>query len=103
MIDYWQFIEALKRKPQAFKSLVFRDELFPREAYRRAWEQLESTLPQRQACQSAQSSGPIRKTPPKNRDPVPGRIIFSIWLYVNKVLLVRRLAPFVLLAQVVKQ
>ena len=41
MIDYRHFIDALKRKPQAFKGLVFRDALFPREAYRRTWEQLE--------------------------------------------------------------
>jgi hypothetical protein len=52
MIDYRHFIEALKRKPQAFKGLVFRDALFPREEYRRTWEQLESKLPQRQACQT---------------------------------------------------
>jgi hypothetical protein len=52
MIDYRHFVDALKRKPQAFKGLVFRDELFPREAYRRMWEQLECRLPQRQACQT---------------------------------------------------
>jgi len=51
MIDYRHFIEALKRKPQAFKGLAFRDSLFPREAYRRTWEQLDQRLPQRQACQ----------------------------------------------------
>jgi hypothetical protein len=52
VIDYRHFIDALKRKPQAFKGLVFRDDLFPREAYRRTWEQLELKLTQRQACQS---------------------------------------------------
>ena len=52
MIDYRHFIDALKRKPQAFKGLVFRDALFPREAYRRTWEQLECKLTRRQACQS---------------------------------------------------
>jgi hypothetical protein len=52
MIDYRHFIDALKRKPQAFKGLVFRDALFPREAYRRTWEQLERQLTQRQACQT---------------------------------------------------
>ena len=52
MIDYRHFIDALKRKPQAFKGLVFRDALFPREAYRRMWEQLEAKLTQRQACQT---------------------------------------------------
>ena len=50
MIDYRHFIEALKRKPQAFKGLAFRDSLFPREAYRRTWEQLDARLPARQAC-----------------------------------------------------
>ena len=52
VIDYRHFIDALKRKPQAFKGLVFRDALFPREAYRRTWEQLDQRLTQRQACQS---------------------------------------------------
>ena len=52
MLDYRHFIDALKRKPQAFKGLAFRDALFPREAYRRTWEQLDLKLPQRQACQT---------------------------------------------------
>ena len=52
MLDYRHFIDGLKRKPQAFKGLVFRDALFPREAYRRTWEQLELKLTQRQACQT---------------------------------------------------
>jgi hypothetical protein len=52
VIDYRHFIDELKRKPQAFKGLVFRDALFPREAYRQTWEQLESKLTQRQACQT---------------------------------------------------
>jgi hypothetical protein len=52
VIDYRHFIDELKRKPQAFKGLVFRDALFPREAYRRTWEQLELKLTQRQACQT---------------------------------------------------
>ena len=52
VIDYRHFIEELKRKPQAFKGLAFRDSLFPREAYRRTWEQLDLHLTQRQACQT---------------------------------------------------
>ena len=51
-LDYRHFIEGLKRKPQAFKGLAFRDELFPREAYRRTWEQLEVRLAQREACKT---------------------------------------------------
>ena len=52
MLDYRHFIDALKRKPQAFKGLAFRDALFPREAYWRTWEQLDLKLTQRQACQT---------------------------------------------------
>jgi hypothetical protein len=52
VIDYRHFVDALKRKPQAFKGLLFRDALFPREAYRRMWEQLDLRLSRRQACQT---------------------------------------------------
>lgn len=51
ILDYRHFIGALKRKPQAFKGLAFRDALFPRQAYRQTWEQLTEQLPPRQACQ----------------------------------------------------
>lgn len=52
VIDYRHFIEELKRKPQAFKGLLFRDALFPRQAYRLTWEQLDLQLTRRQACQT---------------------------------------------------
>jgi hypothetical protein len=52
VIDYRHFIDALKRKPQAFKGLVFRDALFPRDAYRRTWEELDRKLSQRSACRT---------------------------------------------------
>ena len=52
IIDYRHFIDALKRKPQAFKGLAVRDTLFPREAYRRTWEELERKLSQRSACRT---------------------------------------------------
>jgi len=51
-LDYRHFVDELKRKPQAFAGLAFRDALFPRPAYRRAWEALSQKLPQRQACKS---------------------------------------------------
>jgi len=51
-LDYRHFIEGLKSKPQAFKGLAVRDELFPREAYRRRWEQLEIRLTRRDACKT---------------------------------------------------
>jgi hypothetical protein len=51
-LDYRHFIDALKRKPQALRGLAFRDRLFPREAYRRTWEQLEARLTPREACRT---------------------------------------------------
>lgn len=51
-IDYRHLIGGLKRKPQAFKGLAFRDDLFPREAYRRTWEQLDARLSRRDACKT---------------------------------------------------
>jgi hypothetical protein len=38
----------VSRRPS--KGLAFRDDLFPREGYRRTWEQLEARLAQREAC-----------------------------------------------------
>jgi hypothetical protein len=38
--DYHHVIHALRRKPMALLNLVYRDQLFPREAYRRTWEAL---------------------------------------------------------------
>lgn len=51
-IDYRHVIKTLRRKPQAFRNYVFRDELFPHQAYRRAWHALEAALPPRQACKT---------------------------------------------------
>jgi hypothetical protein len=50
VIDYRHLIGGLKRKPGALKRFAMRDELFPRPAYRRAWEALDAALPSRQAC-----------------------------------------------------
>jgi hypothetical protein len=52
VVDYRHVIHALRRKPHAFQNLVYRDQLFPRPAYRRCWERLGSTLPARRACRT---------------------------------------------------
>jgi hypothetical protein len=49
-VDYRHLIASLVRKPQAFRHSVFREHLFPREAYRRAWEALDTHLEPRKAC-----------------------------------------------------
>jgi hypothetical protein len=49
-IDYRHVIGTLKKKPQALRHLVYRDELFPRSAYARTWQALDAGLPPRQAC-----------------------------------------------------
>ena len=40
VVDYRHVIHALRRKPMALLNLVYRDQLFPREAYRRNWDAL---------------------------------------------------------------
>ena len=50
IVNYRHVIHALRRKPMALMNLVYRDQLFPREAYRRTFERLAEQLPQRQAC-----------------------------------------------------
>lgn len=50
VVDYRHVIHALRRKPMALLNLVYRDQLFPREAYRRTFEALLSDLGERAAC-----------------------------------------------------
>jgi hypothetical protein len=50
VVDYRHVIHALRRKPMALLGLVYRDQLFPREAYRLTFERLMARLPERQAC-----------------------------------------------------
>lgn len=50
VIDYRHIIHALRRKPQALLNLVYRDQLFPRTAYRRTWDRLIETGPPGSAC-----------------------------------------------------
>ena len=52
VIDYRHLIEGLRRKPQAFRGLAFRDALFPGEVYRRTREALDTRLPARRACRT---------------------------------------------------
>lgn len=37
VIDYRHLLPALRRKPGAFARWVLRDEMFPRDEYRRTW------------------------------------------------------------------
>jgi DNA replication protein DnaC len=52
VIDYHHVIGALRRKPMALMGLVYRDELFPRQAYKLAFERLIEQLPERAACKT---------------------------------------------------
>jgi hypothetical protein len=38
VVDYRHVIHTLRRKPMALMNLVYRDQLFPRDAYRQALE-----------------------------------------------------------------
>jgi hypothetical protein len=50
VVDYRHLVHALVKKPQAFRHSVFREDLFPQTAFRRAWEVLDARLDPRQAC-----------------------------------------------------
>lgn len=50
VVDYRHVIHALKRKPMALAGSLYRDSLFPREEYRRAWATLDHALPRKDAC-----------------------------------------------------
>jgi hypothetical protein len=52
VVDYRHVIHSLRRKPMALLNLVYRDALFPRPAYRLAWEKLLAAGDPRSACKS---------------------------------------------------
>ncbi len=50
VVSYHHVIHALRRKPMALLGLVYRDQLFPREAYRQTFDALLAARPERDAC-----------------------------------------------------
>ena len=50
VVDYRHVIHALRAKPMALPGLVYRDQLFPRDAYRRLYAAAMEALPERAAC-----------------------------------------------------
>ena len=52
VVNYRHVIHALRRKPMALLGLVYRDRLFPREAYRRTFDVLIEHVSERQACRT---------------------------------------------------
>jgi hypothetical protein len=51
VVDYRHVIHALRRKPMALLNLVYRDQLWPRQAYRDMFDHLCERLSERGACQ----------------------------------------------------
>lgn len=52
VVDYRHVIHTLRRKPMALLNLVYRDQLFPREAYRLTFERLREKTSDRAACKT---------------------------------------------------
>ena len=52
VVDYHHVIHALRKKPMALVNLVYRDQLFPRRAYARAFEALLARESEKQACRT---------------------------------------------------
>ena len=50
-IDYRHVIHSLARKPQAFRFSLIRDELLPTSTYQAIWEQVQTRLENKAACQ----------------------------------------------------
>jgi transposase InsO family protein len=52
VVDYRHVIHSLRKKPMALLNLVYRDQLFPRRAYARAFEVLLAEAGEKQACRT---------------------------------------------------
>lgn len=52
VVNYRHVIHSLRRKPMALMGLVYRDKLFPRQAFARAFEAMIANLPPRTACRT---------------------------------------------------
>ncbi len=52
VVDYRHVIHALRKKPMALLNLVYRDQLFPRQAYARAFEALLANEGEKLACRT---------------------------------------------------
>jgi len=52
VVDYRHVIHSLRRKPMALLNLVYREQLFPRRAYHRAFEVLLANDSEKQACRT---------------------------------------------------
>ena len=53
VVSYHHVIHSLKRKPMALLNLVYRDALFPRDAYRHSFEAALEQVGEREACRLA--------------------------------------------------
>ena len=53
VVNYRHVIHSLKKKPMALLNLIYRDALFPREAYRRCFETALERVGERRACRLA--------------------------------------------------
>ena len=53
VVDYRHVIHALRKKPMALLNLVYREQLFPRRAYARAFEALLAKEGEKPACRAA--------------------------------------------------
>lgn len=52
MIDYRHVIDSLRKKPMALAGLVYRDQLFPRQAFRDLFETLRELEGEKEACRA---------------------------------------------------
>lgn len=53
VVDYRHVIQSLRKKPMALMGLVYRDQIFPRDVYRRMFDFMLETTSEREACRAA--------------------------------------------------
>jgi transposase InsO family protein len=53
VVDYRHVILSLRKKPMALLGLVYRDQIFPRDAYRRMFDFMLETTSEKEACRTA--------------------------------------------------
>jgi transposase InsO family protein len=49
-INYTHIASSLVKKPQAFRNYIFKDDLFPNETFRKAWQRIDKSYDERKAC-----------------------------------------------------
>lgn len=71
VVDYRHVIHTLRKKPMALNNLVYRDQLFPRPAYARAFEALQQSVGDKRACKVTCGTPLFKRRAGRSRNMMP--------------------------------